>query len=447
MFIRKIILNNFRIFRGKHEFDFLNKKVIVLEGPNGHGKSTIFDAINWVISGKISRYVGSSEYQQFNFLINNDAYKQGVDEASVEIYFNLNNSEEVCIKRSIQNNGSQKLVIDGQGIGIREGQKEIVRLLVNENITNDANLLESIDLLTFIESTLILSQENLEEFVRGNKPTERYLKLEQILGLTRYGQDFKEYLQDLKKEYVTEYNAVITEQDKLKHERELLNAEYQPKLLQNESTGSRSKTSILNELSTFRGDLKNYSLKSFNTNQNFKELTKDEYEIVKKYIYLVEEELKRLDFFKFEIEKKEIYVDDLEINEKIIKYKTDIEKLKGKTLKRKRGLDKAESRIKNLNMISRTNKYLEAKKLEKESIETEIKSITENLKTISNNLEINYVNLTIEEILNFVKKFNTNSILFDYSHSNVPSMTKFLPSSDNEFTTKRQLIYHPLPSI
>ncbi|MFS8188467.1 AAA family ATPase [Rossellomorea marisflavi] len=409
MFIRKIILNDFRIFRGKHEFDFLNKKVIVIEGPNGHGKSTIFDAINWVISGKISRYVGSSEYQQFNFLINNDAYKQGVHEASVEMVFNFKNSEEVCIKRSIKNNGSQKLVIDGQSIGIREGQKEIVRLLVNDNITNDANLFESIDLLTFIESTLILSQENLEEFVRGNKPTERYLKLEQILGLTRYGQDFKEYLQDLKKEYLKEYNAVITEQDKLKHERELLNAKYQPKLFQNERTGSRSKTSILNELNSFRGDLKNYLLKSFNTNQNFKELTKDEYEIVKKYIDLVEEELKRLDYFKFEIEKKEIYVNDLEINQQIYKYKTDIENLKRKAFKRQTSLDKADSRIEILNVVSRTNKYLEAKKLERESIETDIKSITENLKTISNNLEINYANLTIEEIVNFVKKFNANS--------------------------------------
>jgi len=189
MFIQKIILNNFRIFRGKHEFDFSNKKVIVIEGPNGHGKSTIFDAINWVISGKISRYVGSSEHLQFNFIINNDALNKDVDEASVEIHFN--SSEAAWIKRSIKSTGSQKLVINGRRIGVREGQKEIVRLLVNENISNDANLLESIDLLSFIETTLILSQENLEEFVRGNKPTERYSKLEQILGLQGMGKTLK----------------------------------------------------------------------------------------------------------------------------------------------------------------------------------------------------------------------------------------------------------------
>ncbi|MFD2114961.1 AAA family ATPase [Paenibacillus yanchengensis] len=407
MFIQKIILNNFRIFRGKHEFDFSNKKVIVIEGPNGHGKSTIFDAINWVISGKISRYVGSSEHLQFNFIINNDALNKGMDEASVEIHFN--SREEVCIKRSIKNTGSQKLVVNGRRIGIREGQKEIVRLLVNENITNDVNLLESIDLISFIESTLILSQENLEEFVRGNKPTERYSRLEQILGLTRYGQDFKEYLQDLKKEYVTEYDTADLEQNKLKHERELLNAEYQPKLIQNERIGSKTKKSILNELNTFQGDLKNYSLKSLTTDQNFKELTKDEYEIVKRYIYLIEEELKQLEYFEFEIEKKEIYVDELEINENIIEYKTDIENLKRKILNRKKGLDRADSRIENLNMVSRTNKYLETKKIEKESIITNIKSITENLKNITKKLEIKYPNLTFEEISIFENEFNANN--------------------------------------
>ncbi|MEC1158171.1 AAA family ATPase [Cytobacillus horneckiae] len=282
MFIRKIILNNFRIFRGVHEFDFSNKKVIVVEGPNGHGKSTIFDAINWVISGKISRYVGSSEHQQFNYIINSYAYLSSVNEASVEIFFN--SEKELTIKRIVKKNGSTKLFINGQQIGLREGQKEIVQLLVNEKIVNDANLLDSIDLLSFIESTLILSQENLEEFVRGNKPTERYSKLEQILGLTRYGQDFKDYLQELKKEYLAEYNHIISKQEDLKHKRELLNAEYRPKLQQSERDGNKPKSKILEELNTFCGNLQNYSLKSFNSLQNFHDITINEYENLKKYI-------------------------------------------------------------------------------------------------------------------------------------------------------------------
>lgn len=407
MFIEKIILNNFRIFRGKHEFDFSNKKVIVVEGPNGHGKSTIFDAINWVISGKISRYVGSSEHQQFNYIMNSDAYLSSVNEASVEIYFN--SEKELTIKRIVKRNGSTKLFINGQQIGLREGQKEIVQLLVNEKIVNDDNLLGSIDLLSFIESTLILSQENLEEFVRGNKPTERYSKLEQILGLTRYGQDFKDYLQELIKEYLMEYNQIISKQEDLKHKRELLNAEYQPKLKQSERDGNKPKTKILDELNAFFGTLQNYSFKSFNSPKNFHDITINEYEVLKKYIEFIEDELKRFHFLKFEIEQKEIYVNDIECNEKIINYKDNIDTLKVKKFKREKGIEKADLIREKLRRIALTNNYLDDKKIEKENIKVETNNIIGKLEVVSNNVGVDYVSLTYENVSDFIEEFRLNN--------------------------------------
>ncbi|MEE6132822.1 SMC family ATPase [Priestia sp. GS2] len=407
MFIGKIILNNFRIFRGIHEFDFSNKKVIVVEGPNGHGKSTIFDAINWVISGRISRYVGSSEHQQFNYIINNDAYISSVTEASVEIYFN--SEKELTIKRIVKRNGSTKLFINGQQLGLREGQKKIVQLLVNEKIVNDHNLLDSIDLLSFIESTLILSQENLEEFVRGNKPTERYSKLEQILGLSRYGQDFKDYLQELKKEYLTECNQIISKQEDLKRKRELLNAEYQPKLQQSERNGIKPKAKILNELNSFWGNFQNYSLKSFNRPKNFYDITINEYEILKKYIESIEDELKRFDFLKFEIEQKEIYVDSIEYNEKIMNYKNNIYAIKMKKLKREKGIEKADLIREKLKSISLTNNYLINIKIEKENIEVDTSNIIRKLEIVSNNVGVDYVSLSYEKVTDFIEEFRLNN--------------------------------------
>lgn len=410
MFIDKIILNNFRIFKGKHEFDFSNKKVIVVEGPNGHGKSTIFDAINWVISGKISRYVGSSEHQQFNYVINSDVYARGGNEASVEIYFK--SQEELTIKRTVKKNGSTNLCVNGQQIGLREGQKEIVRLLVSEKIVNgDLNSLDSIDLLSFIESTLILSQENLEEFVRGNKPTERYSKLEQILGLTKYGQDFKQYLQVLKKEYLTEYDHIISKQQDLRHKRDLLNAEYQPKLQQSERNGNKPKSKILDELNTFGGDLPNYTIESFNSRESFYDITMNEYEHLKEYIEIIEKEIYEFDLLKIEIEQKEIYVDDIEFNKKILNTNCKIDILKGKKIKRETGLDKAYSIREKLKRIASTNKYLDDKKIKKENIKSDVRNIIEKLETISNNLGVNYVSLNYEEISNFNENFRLNSDL------------------------------------
>ena len=354
---------------------------------------------------KISRYVGSSEHLQFNYIINNDALNKGVDEASVEIYLNSSNGKEVCIKRSIKNTSSQKLFINGQSFRLREGQKKIVSLLVNDNIINDANLLDSIDLLSFIESTLILSQENLEEFVRGNKPTERYSKLEQILGLTRYGQDFKEYLQDLKKEYTGEYDVAVLDQKNLKHERDILNAEYQPKLLQNERIGSKSKESILFELNNFQEDLKNYSLKPLSPSH---ELTKEEYEKVRSYIEIIEKELKQIKYIEFELEKKGFFIDELETTNIINDYKNKIEELKKYIINREKGMERAEFRIENLNSVSRTNKFLENKKTIKENILKRMESVTEELNNIKESLNINN-NLTFEEISIFEEEFNTNN--------------------------------------
>ncbi|MEI5915365.1 SMC family ATPase [Bacillus albus] len=406
MFIRKIILDNFRIFRGKHEFDFSNKKVIVVEGPNGHGKSTIFDSINWVISGKISRYTGSSEHLQFNYIINSDARLHDVNEASVEIDFS--NEEELTIKRIIKKNGSTKLFINGQQIGLREGQKEIVRLLVNEKMLTDPNLLDSIDLLSFIESTLILSQENLEEFVRGNKPTERYSKLEQILGLARYGKDFKDYLQELKKDYSIEHNHISLKKNELKHKQELLNAEYQPKLQQSERNGNKSKTKILDELNIFWGNLQNYS---FYIHQNFDDITSNEYEILKKYIDSINDELKIIEFLKFEIEQKEIYVNDIESKAKIVSFRNNIDTLKWQKYKREKGLEQICLIREKLINVSLTNKYLDNNKSEKENIEIDINNTVDNLRIISKKIGINHASLSVDEISAFNKKFESNSDL------------------------------------
>lgn len=401
MFISKIILENFRIFRGKHEFNFSDKKIIVVEGPNGHGKSTIFDAINWAISGKISRYVGSSEYQQFNYLINNDAFNNHL-EATVEIHFS---KDELTIKRTINKNGSSKLYINGiLKKSLREGQKEIVKLLVNDDILNDKSLLNSIDLLSFIESTLILSQENLEEFVRGNKPTERFSKLEKVLGLTRYGQDFKEYLKELNKEYIAECNNLIHKKDVLVHKLELLKAEYLPKLEQSENKGIKSKDKILEELNMFIGNIDNYySLKSFNHISQHNDISDKELNFLKKHIESIKENLKSLRLLEFELEKNKIYVNVIDSNEKILNFQNYLVGLNTKKSKRVRGLEQVYLIKKKLESISFTNKTLDLIGNEKEKIIQEIVKVTNLLEIICKNLGIKKDNINEEEISNFIK--------------------------------------------
>ncbi|WP_214859012.1 SMC family ATPase [Exiguobacterium sp. s191] len=405
MFIKKIILNDFRIFRGNHEFDFSNKKVIVVEGSNGHGKSTIFDAINWAVSGKISRYMGSSEYQQFNYIINNNAYLSEINEASVEI--SLESDEEIYIKRVINRNGTTKLFVNNQQFGLKEGQKKIVQLLANESILNDDSLLDSIDLLSFIESTLILSQENLEEFVRGNKPTERYLKLEKILGLTRYGQDFKIYLQDLTKEYGLENSQLNSKKKEIRHKLELLNAEYIPKLDQSTTEGVKSRSTILGEINFFYKSFQNFSFKLLESPEQSQNITIKEYENLSNYIESLENQLKKLNFNKFEIENKNIFVDQLNSNKIIKENRKSIREYDRKKLEREKGIQKANLTQSQLKDIEKINEYLNKNKIEKKNIDSEINNIIEKIEDISYKIGVNNKKISKEKMSLFLEDYES----------------------------------------
>ena len=54
--INRLYLYNYKLFAEK-ELDFTNALLSIFDGPNGYGKTSIFDAIELIITGKISRIV------------------------------------------------------------------------------------------------------------------------------------------------------------------------------------------------------------------------------------------------------------------------------------------------------------------------------------------------------------------------------------------------------
>lgn len=75
--IKKITTNNFRGFSGERIFEFW-EKLNVLDGENGFWKTTIFDAIEFCLTGKIKRY-----WNNFVDYLNDDKNKS----CSVKIEF------------------------------------------------------------------------------------------------------------------------------------------------------------------------------------------------------------------------------------------------------------------------------------------------------------------------------------------------------------------------
>ncbi|MGB4075529.1 AAA family ATPase [Pseudomonas sp.] len=54
--IKKLILENFKAFKN-HQFEITSNNLVVLDGPNGFGKTSFFDAVELLLTGDIARYI------------------------------------------------------------------------------------------------------------------------------------------------------------------------------------------------------------------------------------------------------------------------------------------------------------------------------------------------------------------------------------------------------
>lgn len=195
---------NFRIFRGNYEFDFNTSKLVIVYGQNGNGKSTIFDAIEWCITGELQRYKGSNERNKFYYIINNSEYKRPVAETTVQLDLDQDGTLHT-IKRVMKENTTNGrkeayLIIDGVKYRETQGNKKIQNILVKKI---GANKDENLDILSnfkdLFSATQLLSQNELNDFVLLKKPQERFEVMETILGVEKYGENFREYLKNIGK--------------------------------------------------------------------------------------------------------------------------------------------------------------------------------------------------------------------------------------------------------
>ena len=106
MKIKKILLYNFKNFWQKTIIDF-SDSITFLVGPNGFGKTTIFDAIELGLTGNISRITQTFQVTGENVSYNKPFFQNDISQpVIVKLWLEKSNGEHLVIIRELTNNST-----------------------------------------------------------------------------------------------------------------------------------------------------------------------------------------------------------------------------------------------------------------------------------------------------------------------------------------------------
>lgn len=179
--IKKIEIQNFRGFKGYKSIDVEDAEIIVLHGLNGFGKTSIFDAIEWGLTGQLSRY---QRYLDPGFKANFAKEKEVLRNKYA-------NNEDTFVKIHLNN---QKVF--GRKIQINSKTQDYSKGVSIDNLSFDINDLTKTKINSdyaneYFASTHLLSQEQINSFITNKKPEERYRSISINFGTSSF-QAFEE---------------------------------------------------------------------------------------------------------------------------------------------------------------------------------------------------------------------------------------------------------------
>lgn len=168
--IARLRVEAFRGFRDAREFD-LSAAAVVITGPNGTGKTSFFDALQWGLLGSLERLESLRARRNVEHIVNQ--YRLG-RKASVEIDLDVPTGP-VTVRRTGDQGGSTLELRRAGGVSLfgEEAEVELHKILLpRSEVTLESAL-----------STSGLMQQDVMRRVLEAKPADRYRQLSTVLGL------------------------------------------------------------------------------------------------------------------------------------------------------------------------------------------------------------------------------------------------------------------------
>jgi DNA sulfur modification protein DndD len=272
MFIKRIILEDFRIYRDRQELEFVEndtKNVFIISGNNGFGKTTLLNSLVWCLYGKLMIDVDdkfrkeiyeAGGYKKYAFNnLNKKAFAEGKSNYKVsllisDIFIPSIPCKEVKITRSFdisKLDDHVEILIDGM-------ENELTKEVGHEIFIHDFILPKEIAKFFFFDAEKIVSLAEMKSTDEKKSLSKAY---SEVLGIKKY-EDLKSNLEDLRirfrrnsatekdsqklvelqkeasqlKELVLEYEDQILVLNEEKRSKKQLSEQYQEKLIREGSS-------------------------------------------------------------------------------------------------------------------------------------------------------------------------------------------------------------------
>ncbi len=191
MFLKRIILKNFKSFSGKNVLDF-PFAVTAIVGPNGSGKSNIVDALRWALGEQKSKNIRIEQGKDLIFAGNNKETAAGF--AEVEVVFDNTNHffsvdySEISIARRIDRDGNNNYFLNHQPCR----WKDIIELsaqaklglkglsIINQGSVENILRVSPFDLRMMIEENIGLKNLELKKEEAERKIHNTTINLDQV---------------------------------------------------------------------------------------------------------------------------------------------------------------------------------------------------------------------------------------------------------------------------
>lgn len=167
--IKKLKISGFKSFPYPLEID-IPEGITGIIGPNGCGKSNIFEAIRWVMGESSSKSLRSSSMEELIFSGTDNVPEKNIAEVTVDLEINEENKKQF---------GDDKLIVSRH---LERGVGSFYKINNKDVRAKDISILFS-DSGSGPRSSSIISQGNIDQIINF-KPLERKIILEDAAGIS-----------------------------------------------------------------------------------------------------------------------------------------------------------------------------------------------------------------------------------------------------------------------